>query len=46
MRIYHFNVEKSVVTMCNRNYGGFDQVQSHLELQASVPNQKTLTLIS
>ena len=30
--------------MYNRNYGGFDYVRIHSELQKSVLNQKTVTL--
>ena len=37
-------IKNDLPTMYNRNYGGFDYVRIHSELQASVLNQKTVTL--
>jgi len=36
--------KKLGTTMYNRNYGGFDYVRIHSELQASVLNQKLVNL--
>ena len=37
-------IKKRFTTMYNRNYGGFDYVRIHSELQKSVLNRKTVTL--
>jgi hypothetical protein len=37
-------IKKREITMYNRNYGGFDYVRIHSELQTSVLNLKIVTL--
>ncbi len=37
-------IKNDTATIYNRNYGGFDYVRIHSELQKSVPDRKTVTL--